>query len=89
MSGPTLGSRTAEIQCRGEDRWPREAHEESDECWSWCTKESTGDEERTPKEDAVPEDADTALRMSGPTLGSRTAEIQCRGEDRWPREAHE
>ncbi|KAJ1109189.1 hypothetical protein NDU88_006553 [Pleurodeles waltl] len=64
-------------------------HGESDGCWSCCTKESTGDKERKPKEDAAPEDAETALRTSGLTLGSRTVEIRCRDEDRWTRGAHE
>ncbi|KAJ1215986.1 hypothetical protein NDU88_003592 [Pleurodeles waltl] len=64
-------------------------HGESNGCWSWYTKESTGDEERKPKEDAAPEDAETALRTSGSTLGSRTGEIRHRDEDRWPRGAHE
>ncbi|KAJ1155403.1 hypothetical protein NDU88_008133 [Pleurodeles waltl] len=40
-------------------------------------------------EDAAPEDAEAALRESGPTLGSRAVEAHYRDEDRWPRGAHE
>ncbi|KAJ1115317.1 hypothetical protein NDU88_003542 [Pleurodeles waltl] len=64
-------------------------HRRNDRSWSWSTKESTGEEERKPKEDAAPEDAETALRTSRPTLGSRTVETRCRDQDRWPRGAHE
>ncbi|KAJ1160646.1 hypothetical protein NDU88_001141 [Pleurodeles waltl] len=85
--GLPIGSRTPPRELKVVKKRLPPFHGESNGCWSWCTKESTGDEERKPKEDAGPED--TALRMSGPTLGSRTAEIQCRGEDCWPRGAHE
>ncbi|KAJ1091497.1 hypothetical protein NDU88_004621 [Pleurodeles waltl] len=65
--GLPIGSLTPPRELKvGKKRLPP-FHGESNGCWSWCTKESTGDEERKPKEDAAPEDAETALRMSGPT----------------------
>ncbi|KAJ1114373.1 hypothetical protein NDU88_002611 [Pleurodeles waltl] len=59
---------------------------EDDRIRSWSLKEPTGGEERRTMEDAAPEDAATALRKSEPKLGSRTVEIRCRDEDRWPGE---
>ncbi|KAJ1084148.1 hypothetical protein NDU88_004301 [Pleurodeles waltl] len=64
-------------------------HGENDGNWSWRLKEPTGEEERTTTEDAALEDAETALRKSGPMLGSRAAEAHYRDEDHWPRGAHE
>ncbi|KAJ1210189.1 hypothetical protein NDU88_005557 [Pleurodeles waltl] len=87
--GLPIGSLTPQRELKVvKKRLPR-FHRKSDGWWSWCTKESTGDEERKPKEDAAPEDVETALRTSGPMLESRTVEIRYRNEDRWPRGAHE
>ncbi|KAJ1210371.1 hypothetical protein NDU88_005735 [Pleurodeles waltl] len=64
-------------------------HGENNGIWSWRLKEPTGEEEQTTAEDAAPEDAETALWKSGPTLGSRAVEAHYRDEDRWPWGAHE
>ncbi|KAJ1084618.1 hypothetical protein NDU88_004764 [Pleurodeles waltl] len=64
-------------------------HKEDNGIRSWSSKEPTGGEELRTTEDAVPEDAETALRKSEQKLGSRTVETRCRDEDRWPREARE
>ncbi|KAJ1135120.1 hypothetical protein NDU88_001565 [Pleurodeles waltl] len=83
--GLPIGSRTPPGELKIFKRRLPSFHGESDGCW----KESIGDKERKHKEDAAPEDADTALQMSGLKLGSSPAEIPCRNEDRWPRGAHE
>ncbi|KAJ1105209.1 hypothetical protein NDU88_002617 [Pleurodeles waltl] len=62
-------------------------HKGDDNIQSLSLKEPTGGEERRTTEDAVPEDAETALRKSEQKLGSRTMETRCRDEDRWPRGA--
>ncbi|KAJ1198047.1 hypothetical protein NDU88_001891 [Pleurodeles waltl] len=56
-------------------------HGKNDGIWSWRLKEPTGEEERMTTEDAALEDAETALRKSGPTLESRAVEAHYRDED--------